>query len=454
MTSDKWSHADEFGVRYSFGKSFIGKWVVPAALWAIPGVGPALATAYGAINNYQNDSSFKGAAMGGLQGISAGVGAQGIGGAISGAMKGGTAAAPGFLSKGAGIASGAVKGLTAGTNSALNRLPGISGLNESTGIAAKGSSLSNFGVDSLSSAGKSNIAGLTSDFAPVSSGGGAMSQGFNASMGSSPSMNLLGNAGAINSALKAFNPTQSNAGINSSSSLPTKTDILSQTAPKQTMSPMSKFGVGSAITAAGQFLGPQTPEVPTSRFATMMEQGGLQPRTAIGQQAMAKASELLAQNPQGLSEEYKNAIMADFDKQDEAEQRVLLQNYKSLRPYADIENDSAYNKDLTDLKQEQQEYRKNTLAKLEQANEESNKTFQRQDIMNAMGIDEQTFNEYASLANQDLNTIMMQTGIDYGQAQQFKDMFGKLGGMFISSGLGTDKSSLSDFVVKNGGIMN
>ncbi len=444
MTTDKWSHEDKYGVRYKswFQKTFVpeSKSSIGSILGTLGSVALAPFTggaslAYmpltgaigGAIGGSQEGGGIGSTLMGGLKGFGLGSVGSGINAAVGGAASG--------LKGNVGEFIQGVQQPSNTVGSWVNKL--TSGL---TGAAPKTGSLSTFGVGGLKEGASNAIGSMTSEFAPTSSGSGLMSQGFNKAMSSNPSLNLLGASGAVNAALKNMSatPSDSPSGLNS----------FNQPAQKSGLSSLQKFGLGTALTGLGQSA--KTPEMPQSRFTQMMVEGGLQPRTAIGQQAMAKASELLAQNPQGLSEDYKNAILADFDKQDAEEERVLKQTYKSLRPYADVENDSAYNKDLTDLKQEQQEYRKNTLAKLEQANEESNKSYQRQDIINAMGIDEQTFNEYASLANQDLNTIMMQTGLDYGKATQFQEMFGKLGGELISSSLGLDNSGLDNFKVYAG----
>ena len=476
METDKWSHEDKYGVRYksfmrSFGKTFVGKYVVPAALWAVPGVGPALAAGYGAINQYQNDSSLRGAATGAATGITSGMGGQGLISGLQGAITGGTQAGAGFLSKGAGIVSGFGQGLTNGLSAAANRLPGISGVGQGGATAATASPYS-IGGSSVPAGGNLTISGATTP--SYSIGGGAIptmgnlqgsSAGINAALSSQmPSIGNIGsglNTGGLGgggtaplkSSLGAFNVGNAGAGINASATAPAQQSILQKFMSGFTGGKegggfnMGKIGTGMALAGAGQMMGPQTPEMPESRFAQMMEQGGLTPRTAIGQQAMQKASELLAQNPQGLPDDYKNAVLADFDERFADEEKLLRSEYKNLRPNADIENDTAFKRDLMDLRQEQTEYKSNTLAKLEQANFESNKKFQRDDIINAMGIDEQTFNEYASLANQDLNKIMMQTGLDYGTAQQFKDMFGQLGGAFVSSGLGLGGGSLASFNV-------
>ena len=185
METDKWSHADEFGVRYSFGKSFIGKWLVPAALSFIPGVGPALAAGYGAMNNYQSDSSLKGAAMGALQGTTAGLGGQALAGGISGAFAGGTAAPSGFLSKASGIMSGFGSGLTSGFNTGMNNLPGIKG----------------FGQGAAGAGGGSGLTGSSTLY------GGAAPSGY--AGGNISGMGLAGNSNAIQAGMQAL---QSNAG--------------------------------------------------------------------------------------------------------------------------------------------------------------------------------------------------------------------------------------------------
>lgn len=198
---------------------------------------------------------------------------------------------------------------------------------------------------------------------------------------------------------------------------------------------VGKAGLGLGVSLLGDKLAPKVDPVPQSKFVSQMEEGNITPRTQIGQEAMTKAQGLLGQEWTGLPEDYKNSLLADFDRQFEDEEKLLRDEYKRLRPNADVENDSGFKRDVMDLRAKQQETKNNMLAKLEQDEWNQYQVRQRQDIQQAMQIDEQTFNEYASLANADLNRIMMQTGLDYGQAQQFKDIFGKIGGELASSGI-------------------
>ena len=429
METNKWSHEDEFGVRYGFG-DWLKKTFVPESKSSIgsmlgTGLGMALAPFTGGTSLAFLNPATLGTLGGGIGGYKEG---GGVGSTLMGGLKGfGVGSIGSGLSAMAGPKTGLMGNLQefgAGAIAPTQKLAGMLG----------------FGGTSTGTTLPTTTSTLGSSGAGTLYGGAAPTTGYTAGgigAGASPSIAAglnLGSAGGGGGG--GFMSGLKKAGSKIMDIFKTGPQATDTTKKAGEGFNLGKTLLGAGITGAGQMMAPKVGDVPESRFASMLEKGGVTPRTELGQQAMSKASELLAQNPQGLPEDYKAAILADFDKQDREEEEALRKEYKMYRPNADIESDSGFKRDLLELKQEQSEFRKNTLAKLEQANLESNKAFQRQDIINAMGIDEQTFNEYVSLANMDLNKIMLQTGLDYGTAQQFKEMFGQLGGMVLSSGLG------------------
>ena len=166
---------------------------------------------------------------------------------------------------------------------------------------------------------------------------------------------------------------------------------------------------------------------------TKKGEGAISP---IGTLGLEKLTGRLGTPYEGLPEDYKNAQLADFDRSYNDAKNNLTDQYKALRPNADIESDSAFRKDMMKLEGDWAEKKSNLLAKLEYRNRQDYLNRQAGDIKTALGLDEQTFNRYADLAQLDLDKIMLQTGLDYATASQFKQIFGDFGGMLMQRGLG------------------
>jgi len=61
--------------------------------------------------------------------------------------------------------------------------------------------------------------------------------------------------------------------------------------------------------------------------------------------------------------------------------------------------------------------------------------------------------DYMSLAQMDANQLAMNTGITLGEAAQFKEIFGNLGGMLMQRGMGLNDptKSLQNLMAAMGG---
>jgi len=199
---------------------------------------------------------------------------------------------------------------------------------------------------------------------------------------------------------------------------------------------------GFAIPMAAQ--GMKQPEMPESaEVASLSEKikGGDGAVTPIGTLGLEKLTGRLGAEYSGLPEDYKTAQLANFDNAYKDAKDSLVSRYKQLRPGADIETDSAFRKDMMKLESDWAQKKSNYIANLEHQHQQEFLTREAEDMRTALGVDEQTFNRYADIAQLDLDRIMLEYGIDYATAAQFKEIFGKFGGMMMQKGLGLDKVS-------------
>ena len=150
---------------------------------------------------------------------------------------------------------------------------------------------------------------------------------------------------------------------------------------------------------------------------------------------------------QGFSpapDEYYNAATRRLDEAyDKAEQDFSAQ-YKGGRPGASVENDSAYREGINKIRQDRAREKSALGYELDYRRESDYITQQAQNIQTALGVDEQTFQDYMGLAQMETEALAMNTGISLAEANQFKEAFGQIGQMFMQRGLGLDPmSSLS-----------
>lgn len=120
-------------------------------------------------------------------------------------------------------------------------------------------------------------------------------------------------------------------------------------------------------------------------------------------------------------------INRNVDVQQDQQSKQLRDVYKNVRPGTDYTTDSAYQRDLANLQRSQTLNRSDALAG---AQFQSNQ----QDLQ----LNQQELSRASELAQLSVSEIMLETGMDYAEAQQIKEMFGKVGGMFVSKGLGLD----------------
>lgn len=116
-----------------------------------------------------------------------------------------------------------------------------------------------------------------------------------------------------------------------------------------------------------------------------------------------------------VSTQYQSMLKHNTDQLREQKVRELQALYHNARPGTDYLTDSNYQRDLASLDKGVQDNLTDELAKAEG-------TFSSQEQ-----------ERLSEIAKMDVYSIMMQTGLDSQEAQQFKDMFSNVGNMFLTN---------------------
>ena len=178
---------------------------------------------------------------------------------------------------------------------------------------------------------------------------------------------------------------------------------------------MSMFGknpaqtlMGAGLEGMGQF-GIQTPNMPDINELPSVQ--------ALRQFNFNSVGE--------LDPALEQAINNDFQRIEDKETQDMIARYKSLRPGADIESDSNFKRDLIELQRMQGQRREDAMAK-----------YRFQMIQQNLQMSQAELAQMQDMAQMDIQMIMGQMGLDYADAQKFKDTFSRLGDTMITQGLG------------------
>lgn len=174
-----------------------------------------------------------------------------------------------------------------------------------------------------------------------------------------------------------------------------------------------QFGLGAGVQALGQF-GIKNPKVPD-----------------IGElPSVANLRNFSFRNFQELDPALEQAINRDFDRIDMREREELIKAYKGLRPGADYESDSNFRRDIQDMERRQAERRMDSMAK-----------YRFDFITKQLQMSQLELEQATQIAQMDVDQIMMQFGMDYAEAQKFKDTFSRAGDMLMTKGLGINQGT-------------
>ena len=143
-----------------------------------------------------------------------------------------------------------------------------------------------------------------------------------------------------------------------------------------------------------------------------------------------------------LSDEmYETAVRRNKEEEERAE-AALRTEWKGVRSGADIESDAAFRKDLMKMREK---FRNERMAlNNELAFNRENEYLTRLDsyygqkmdyLTNTLQLDQNTIQQYAQLAQMDIERLMNQFGLEKGEAARFQEIFGDLGSQMMTKGL-------------------
>ncbi len=186
------------------------------------------------------------------------------------------------------------------------------------------------------------------------------------------------------------------------------------------------IGAGAGIMGLGQLMGGHT-KIPS--FNT--------PQVQAFQQ-------FNPQNFQTINPAMQKSIQDTLNIQNEQQTRNLRDVYKSARPGTDYTTDSAYQRDIANLQRNQGMTGADAMA-------QAQAQFNQQQLQ----ANQQQQQQLGDLAQLSIGEIMAHTGMQAAEAQQLKNMFSGVGGMFINKGLwpNSNYGSMNGMDMFNGGNM-
>jgi len=263
--------------------------------------------------------------------------------------------------------------------------------------------------------------------APVSSMANAVASG-SQTPGSSSSIypGVMGLSGALNATQPNLSgPFSSKLGASgllsspqiklpsSSTSMSLTPSASTQTAQPQ--APQGQGGLGGMLGGVGMDLLKQAGGGLLSKFVgSSGPQGGgarLPDMSGLESVQAFKNYDLRGQMNQ-LDPGLESAINRDFDQMDQQEQHDFQSRWKNIRPGADIESDSVYKRDYQNLLAEQQQRRADAMSK-----------YRFDYVKTQLGINELEAQRLQTLAQLDVQTIAINTGLEQEEAMQLKQMF-------------------------------
>ena len=424
-------HQDEFNIRHKKGGAL--RTILPIAAAFVPVVGPLLSAGLNIGLNQAAQARHPeelgkpsiGSAL--VQGASGFLGGKAAGAVTEGAIKGGTAAAPGLLSKAAGIAGGAGKGamgaLGFGTPApaATATTPGaLYGAGTPVGTINTGT-FSQFpaGYTAAPATFAKTAASMAIPVGQMAGTTAAMpaAQNLGFQTPSTPKVGLA--AGAPQSGV-----TQGQQGLITPSVSPGATAA-------GTTSISGATGAGAEVAKKtgmlGKLLGEnwrQTvlgasiPMVGNMFTKPMFPEGSENvPFTPEQSQLFQETREMIKQGPNvQLQPAQKQAITVNFDDALEQARQNIMDRYKALRPGSDIENDSQFREAMIELESDFAEKKANALAGAQ------------------LGLGAQQTAMMGELANMEIGSLALRAGIQWQEAKAFKDMLAQAGFMVATAG--------------------
>jgi len=144
-----------------------------------------------------------------------------------------------------------------------------------------------------------------------------------------------------------------------------------------------------------------------------------------------------------VPDEYYNASTRRLDEAYDKAESDFTKQWQATRPGSDIQGDSAYREGINKIRQNRAREKAGLAAELDYRREADYYDRQYQNISQALGVDNQTMQDYMSLAQLDSERLALNTGITLGEAAQFKEIFGNLGGYLMQRGMGLNNPTIA-----------
>lgn len=212
---------------------------------------------------------------------------------------------------------------------------------------------------------------------------------------------------------------------------------------------------GAATALAPSMMGGKTPQIPESAMygditSRLLGGKGISEIGAMGREKLMGG---LNEQFSPVPDEYYNASTRRLDEAYDKAEKDFTTQYQGMRPGADVGGDSAYREGINELRQNRAREKSAIGAELDYRREADYYDRQYQNISTALGVDQQTMQDYMSLAQMDADRIATNTGITMGEATQFKEIFGQLGGYLMQRGLGLNDptKALQSLMTRFGG---
>ena len=214
----------------------------------------------------------------------------------------------------------------------------------------------------------------------------------------------------------------------------------------------SKTLLGTGIAAAGQLFS-RSPKVPALPQSVVDFQNRARSGTALQGQAEQQLSGLLGQGFQDFSRGEEEAALRQLSRDEEDARNRVRMTYKSIRPGADLTQDSEFRRDMMDLDQRFGESKADLLAGIQRT--------ARQDFMNtkinqitaARGMSTDQLNQMLEAANYDVDQVATQLGMDDRDRNSLREYLLEFGGNLAASGLGVQpqRSGFDKLLAQFGG---
>jgi len=398
---------------------------ITAASGAIPGVGPMISTALGTIGAAGGGTGFQGTDKGWSNlwrtplGALSGYGLGSVGSGVGGAIKGG------LSSGGGGIMSGFQSGMGNYLNTPI--IPGMSGTSGSN--IGKGVMGLFGGKPSVNA---SELASYTGNMPSYASYQPSSIMSSFTGAGTPSTSSLLSGIGTSGQSLTSlFNPygaISTRAGTE---------------AAKQGIN-WGEVAGGLATSLAPSLMSEKT-QIPESALygnITSKLLGG-QAMSELGALAREKLTGNLNDQFSPVPDEYYNASTRRLDEAYDKAESDFTKQWQATRPGSDVQGDSAYREGINKIRQNRAREKAGLAAELDYRREADYYDRQYQNISQALGVDNQTMQDYMSLAQLDSERLALNTGITLGEAAQFKEIFGNLGGYLMQRGMGLNNPTIA-----------